>query len=131
MQTNLYKFDTVLGAHGLPLHQYSEQQASFKPSSTAGNTPTDPADLRLGRESLNQVSKPAPLPALSGIIQTLDPNGSTFFQAVLNGRSYREEDSLDDFTVDSITPSGVVLRHSQQTWFIPCPAPFYSSEQGE
>jgi hypothetical protein len=131
MQTNLQRFDAIIGAHGLPFHQHRELQAFFKPSPAAGNDPADPPDTRVGTESLNQVSKPSPLPALSGIIQTLDPNGSASFQAVLNGRGYREKDSLDDFTVDRITPSGVILRHSQQTWFIPCPTPFYSREQGE
>ena len=73
----------------------------------------------------------APLPALSGIIETMAPDGSVYFKAVLNGRGFREQDTLDDFTIEKITPGGVVLRHARQTWFIPCPAPFYSSDQGE
>lgn len=131
LQANLQRFDAILSAHGLPYDQHWELPEYFNPSSAAGNAPAVRPSTQVQTEHLKLKPEPNPLPVLSGVIRTLDPNGSVYFQAVLNGRSYRERDQLDDFTVDRITPAGVVLRRTQRTWFIQCPTPFYSSDQGE
>lgn len=131
LQTNLQKFEAVLAAHGLPIHACWDMTEFSGPPPAVGGPPGSRLSTQAPAEPRNRVSNPIALPDLSGIIRTLDSNGSVYFQAVLNGRGYRENDTLDDFTVDRITPAGVVLRHSQRTWFIQCPTPYYSSDQGE
>jgi hypothetical protein len=76
-------------------------------------------------------SDPAPLPALTGILQAIGPQGAVNFHAVLNGRVCREKDLIDRYTVEQIKPTGVVLRRSGGKYFIKSPSPFYSSDQGE
>jgi hypothetical protein len=131
LQANLPRFDAILGGRGLPLHIDWKLSEFLNPSPVVDNASAIRPPTQVQTESCNRASEPTPLPALSGVIRTLDPNGSVYFQAVLNGRSYREKDRLDDYSVDQITHSGVVLRRSEQSWFIQCPAPFYSSDQGE
>jgi len=130
LQTNLQRLDAVLAAQLLPLRQ-SLELSDFSRPSQAGVHGTGPGATRAGATSRDPMPEAAPLPALSGIIETMAPDGSVCFKAVLNGRGFREKDKLDDFTIEKITPGGVVLRHARQTWFIPCPTPFYSSDQGE
>jgi hypothetical protein len=131
LQTDLQRLDAILAAQLLPLRKSWELSDFSRPSQSAGSVAADPTPPRIGTASRDRVPEAAPLPTLSGIIQTMAPNGSVYFQAVLNGRSCREKDKLNDFTIEKITPSGVVVRHARATWFIPCPTPFFSSDQGE
>lgn len=131
LQANLPRFDAILGGRGLPFHLDWKLSEFFNPSPVIDNGSTVRLSTHEPTEHRNQDPEPTPLPLLSGIIQTLDSNGSVHFQAVLNGRSYREKDRLDDYSIDQITPAGVVLRRSKQAWFIQCPTPYFSSDQGE
>jgi hypothetical protein len=131
LQTKLQRFDAILEAYGLPLPARRELSHLFSPSMAAGNAPAERPPMQVRMEPDSQAAEQDPLPALVGIIRTLDSNGSVYFQAVLNGRGYREKEKLDPYTVDRITPAGVILRRSEKTWFIQCPTPFYSCDQGE
>lgn len=70
------------------------------------------------------------LPALTGIVQALDPRGAISYRAVLNGRVCRVRDKIDDFTVVKISPSAVVVRRSGRSWTLDSPTPYFSSDQG-
>ena len=131
LQTNLQQFEAIQSTHGLPFQLGWELPAFFRPSPAAGGDSTVPPSPQARTEDNDRGPEPTPLPALTGIIRTLEPKGTVTFQAVLNGRSYRKYDRLEGFTVDQITPAGVVLRRTEQTWFIRCPTPLYSSDQGE
>lgn len=131
LQTNLQRLEAIQSTHGLPFQLGWELPAFFSPVPAASSGPAVPPSPQASAEDLGRGTEPTPLPALTGIIRTLEPKGMVTFQAVLNGRSYRENDPLEGFTVDQITPAGVVLRRAEQTWFIRCPMPLYSSDQGE
>jgi hypothetical protein len=131
LQMKLQRFDAILEANGLPLPARWELPGFFNPSPAAGNAPAERPPRHVQVEPGSQMPEQTPLPALSGIIRTLDADGSVYFQAVLNGRGYREKEKFDDFTVNSITTAGVILRRSEKTWFIRCPTPYYSCDQGE
>lgn len=126
LQTNLQRLDDILAVQIRPLRESLELSDFSRPSQAV-----DPSATPVGAASRDRLPEPSPLPNLSGIIQAMAPDGSIYFQAVLNGRSCREKDKLDDLTIERITPTGVVVRRVRQTWFIPCPTPFYSSDQGE
>jgi hypothetical protein len=131
LRTNLRKFEAVLAANGLPIHaSWDLPQFSSPPPAAGGSTGNHPS-TQATADPHDRASTPVALPDLSGIIRTLESDGSVRFRAVFNGRGYRENDTLDDFTVHRITPAGVVLQHAHRTWFIQCPSPFYSSDQGE
>jgi hypothetical protein len=131
LQTQLVKFDSMLSAGALSFNTNSDLGALFNPSQVAGNKGGDPTAPRTGAGTQTRKPDPTALPALSGIVQVIGPHGSLNFQAVLNGRVYRKKDKIDDYTVDQISPTGVVLRRSDGKWFIKSPNPFYSSDQGE
>ena len=131
LQTNLQRLEVIQSTHVLPF-QFSWQLPEFiNPLPAASSVFAVPPSAQEQTEGRGRRPEPTPLPVLSGIIRTLDANGSVCFQAVLNGRSCRENDWIDNFTVDRIALAGVVLRRTEQTWFIQCPMPLYSSDQGE
>jgi hypothetical protein len=70
------------------------------------------------------------LPSLTGIVHVVPTNGTVYFQALLNGRLCRAKDEIDGFTVDKISPKGVVVRRAGIKWTIESPTPYYSSDQG-
>jgi hypothetical protein len=70
------------------------------------------------------------LPTLTGIMQALDPRGSIYYRAVLNGRVCRVRDKIDEFTVVKISPAGVVVRRAGRSWTLDSPTPYFSSDQG-
>jgi hypothetical protein len=70
------------------------------------------------------------LPTLSGIMQALDPRGSIYYRAVLNGRVCRVRDKIDQFTVVRISPTGVIVRRAGRSWTLDSPTPYFSSDQG-
>jgi hypothetical protein len=129
LQTQLQKLDTIMESQGLAFLQFRDLPETVTPAAAPPRLEGPAVPLR--EESFERTTQPVQLPNLSGIIHTLKPDGSASILAVLNGRAFREQDKLDAFTIDSITPKGVVLRRSQQTWFIPCPTPFFSNDQGE
>lgn len=70
------------------------------------------------------------LPSLTGIAKVVRTNGTVYFQALLNGQLCRSKDEIDGFTVDNISPKGVVVRRAGVKWSIESPTPYYSSDQG-
>jgi hypothetical protein len=132
LRTNMQRFEAIQSMHGLPLRLSWWLPDSFNSLHANGSVLSVPSSTREQTQLRGGKPEPTLLPTLSGIIRTLDANGSVCFLAVLNGRSYRKNDPLDNnFTVDQITPAGVVLRRAEKTWFIQCPMPLYSSDQGE
>jgi hypothetical protein len=131
LRTNLQRLEAIQSAHGLPFQSGWELPAFFRPSPAVDSGPAAAPSPQARTEDIDRGPEPTPLPVLAGIIRTLEPRGTVSFQAVLNGRSYRKNDRIEGFTVDQITPAGVVLRCTEQTWFIRCPKPLYSSDQGE
>jgi hypothetical protein len=130
LQTQLVQFESLLTTGSLSLKAGSDLPAQFKLSPMAGSSlksnPTAPQ-----ADTGTQTRSTTVLPALSGIMQVLGPHGTVDFQAVLNGQVCRKKDKIDEYTVDQITPTGVVLRRSNGKWLIKSPSPFYSSDQGE
>jgi hypothetical protein len=131
LQTNLQRFEIIQSTHALPFQLSWQVPELFNPFPSPGGGLDVPPSSQERTDRRSPGLEPTPLPVLSGIIRTLDANGSVYFQAVLNGRSCRKNDQIDNFTVSQITPAGVVLRRTELTWFIQCPMPPYSSDQGE
>jgi len=133
LQTQLVKFEGLLTAGVLSLNAGGDLQAQSEPSPMAGSNLQ--GNLSVPQANADaQTRTPDPtnsLPTLSGIMQVLGLHGAVDFHAVLNGQVCRKKDKIDGYTVDQITPTGVVLRRSNGKWFIKSPSPFYSSDQGE
>ena len=129
LQTQLVQFESLLTTGSLSLKAGSDLPAQFKPSPMAGSLKSNPTAPQAHADTHARAT--TVLPALSGIMQVLGHHGTVDFQAVLNGQVCRKKDKIDEYTVDQITPAGVVLRRSNGKWFIKSPSPFYSSDQGE
>ena len=130
LQVAFRQFDTTLAAGDFSL----EHRMDFLNSWTSTIEPHNPSQGRSTSNERADVQAPASdpaLPILSGIMQVMGPHGALEYQAVLNGRVYREKDKIDAFSVDRISSTGVVVRRSGRQWLIKSPTPYYSSDQGE
>ena len=78
-----------------------------------------------------QESAESTLPRLSGILRALQPGGTLYYSAVLNGRVCRVKDKIDEFTVVKISPTSVVVRRGGHDWTLDSPTPYFSSDQGD
>ena len=131
LQAKLQQFDRTLATGVFSFENRIDLLGAFSTTSRklkskeglAAPTGQDGAQGRAG--------KTTGLPSISGIIHVLDPLGSVYYQAVLDGRVCRKNDKIDSFTVVKISPTGVVVRRSGRNWTIECPIPHYSSDQGD
>lgn len=69
-------------------------------------------------EVLEDVS---PLPRLSGIMRIQNADGRVRYRAMLDGRDLGERGRVDGFTVQKISPAGVVLAKAGKQWSLPAP----------
>lgn len=76
------------------------------------------------------VTAPA-LPDLTGVIQVIGQNGTVNHLCVLDGRVYKEKESIEGFLVERITAEGVLLRKSERQHFINRPEIYYSNDRGK
>jgi hypothetical protein len=102
----------------------------FSETITSENNRPEPA-LQKTAPFVPQAPDPIVWPVLSGIMQVVGPDGSISFLAVIDGQICRDNDTVNQFTVEQIAPAGVVLDRSGQKHFIKSPVPYYSSDQGE
>ena len=61
------------------------------------------------------------LPVLTGITQCFDINGNTHILATMGGMNLAKHQKIQEFTVDSITERGVILKKGARHWFVPAP----------
>ena len=69
-------------------------------------------------------------PDVSGIFQTLTPQGGIEHRALIKGSCVRENDSVNGFTVKEITWEGVTFCKNDKKWFMPSPDVDYSLDKG-
>jgi hypothetical protein len=131
LRADLQQFDDSLGAGLLSVDYRKALQRLLTPKSATADPQVDRKPAAVPVDPAAPASSATGLPSLSGIMQVLDAAGSTYFQAVLNGRVCREMDRIDDYIVAHISPVGVVLQRSGRQWLIKSPTPYYSSDQGK
>ena len=71
----------------------------------------------------------AELPRLTGIIETADVHGHLTALAVLDGKKLALRDEFQGFTVEKISPDGVVLSRDGERWTLPGPEIRYSLDR--
>ena len=131
LQTKLQQFDRTLAAGVFAFNNRIDLLDAFSASSGNRKSKND-RSVSEGQDGLqSQAAKTTGLPSLSGIIHILDPLGSVYYQAVLDGQVCREKDKVADFTVVKISPAGVVIRRSGRKWTIKGPTPYFSRDQGD
>jgi hypothetical protein len=92
--------------------------------------------LVLSKTTLDEVRKEDPpgldraveLPTLSGILMVGGNSGKSRYSAVLNGKVCSEKENFNEFKVEEISSSGVLLSQNKRSWFIPAPEVYYSVE---
>jgi hypothetical protein len=131
LQTKLQQFDRTLAAGVFSFKDRIDLLGAFNASSKNRKSKDDRSVSEGQDGSQSQAGRTTGLPSLSGIIHILDPLGSVYYQAVLNGQVCREKDKIADFTVVKISPGGVVIRRSGREWTIEGPTPYFSSDQGD
>lgn len=63
----------------------------------------------------------ATLPRLAGIVRIQNADGRVRYRAMLDGRDLGERERVDGFTVQKISPAGVVLAKAGRQWSLPAP----------
>ena len=71
----------------------------------------------------------AELPRLTGIIETADVHGHLTALAVLDGKKLALRDEFQGFTLEKISPDGVVLSRGGERWTLPGPEISYSLDR--
>lgn len=71
----------------------------------------------------------AELPRLTGIIETADVHGHLTALAVIDGKKLALRDEFQGFTVEKISPDGVVLSRGGARWTLPGPEIRYSLDR--
>ena len=66
------------------------------------------------------------LPKLSGILMVGGNSGKNRYSAVLNGKVCSENENFNEFKIEEISSSGVLLSQNKRSWFIPAPEVYYS-----
>jgi hypothetical protein len=66
------------------------------------------------------------LPALSGILRCTDIYGNAYALAVIEGRRFRENEQVREYTIQKIDDQGVVLAKGGRRWFLRSPEVPYS-----
>lgn len=61
------------------------------------------------------------LPRLAGIVRIQNADGRVRYRAMLDGRDLGERERVDGFTVQRISPEGVVLAKAGRQWPLPAP----------
>jgi predicted amino acid-binding ACT domain protein len=130
LQANLLQFDQTLANGLFSLASQVELPDSGLLSKEVGKAANGiPASVDHNVPE-NQVTNTIILPSLTGIVHVVPTNGTVYFQALLNGQLCRTKDVIDGFTVDKISPEGVVVRRAGIIRTIESPTPYYSSDQG-
>ncbi len=130
LQSRLQDFDKMAATGVFSLKdQFNLREAGAR-YSTGSKTAENSGEAKAKNVSKAPDATGSALPALTGIIQAMDPRGAIHYRAVLNGRVCRTRDKIDEFTVVRISPSGVVVRRAGRSWTLDSPTPFFSSDQG-
>jgi hypothetical protein len=74
------------------------------------------------------VDRAAQLPKLSGILMIGGNSSKNRYSAVLNGKVCSEKENFNEFKIEEISSSGVLLSQNKRSWFIPVPEVYYSVE---
>lgn len=131
LNTQLKKFDITQTAGFLAGNRIKDIRKTppqhVEPADSKQNQ--SPPETQKGPK--NPASKPTILPTLSGIIHVVSSQGTSHYQAVLDGRVCREKDEISNFTIDRISPAGVVIKRFGHKWVITSPDPYFSSDQGK
>jgi hypothetical protein len=130
LQTNLLQFDQTLADGLFSLASRVELPELDVLSKEAGKTAKGIPVSVDGNAPGPQATDTIILPSLTGIVHVVRTNGTVYFQALLNGQLCQAKDEIDGFTVDNISPEGVVVRQAGIKWTIERPTPYYSSDQG-
>jgi hypothetical protein len=69
------------------------------------------------------------LPSLTGVMRTSDVQGNLRAIALIGGKRLGEQDIVQGFRVQKITPNGVVLTKQGAKWFVPVPEVHFSRNQ--
>ncbi|RPI80098.1 MAG: hypothetical protein EHM45_00200 [Desulfobacteraceae bacterium] len=77
-------------------------------------------------QDLTPMQPTSPLPVLTGIFRVVDAHKNSEYIAILEGKRFKQYDTIKEFYIDSITSKGVVLKKKGQTRFIPAPKIFFS-----
>lgn len=131
LQAKLQQFDRRLAAGDFAQnHRFNllgvALSSPIKQGSTDDQSNSDPQ-----KGSQHLVAKVTGLPALSGIMQMTGPGGAVRLQAILNGRLCSAKDTIAGFTIEKISPQGIVVRQSGRKWTIECPTPYFSCDRGK
>jgi hypothetical protein len=67
------------------------------------------------------------LPFLTGILSVSDLEGNVRSTAVIDGKSYKEKEQVQGFTIQKITEKGIYLTKWGTNWFVPAPEGDFTS----
>ena len=73
---------------------------------------------------------PPVLPKLAGILLIKRLNKKPEYRAIIEGKTYRINDKIKEFTIKEINSKGIVLTKGSDQWFISYPQLFYSIDKG-
>lgn len=71
------------------------------------------------------------LPAVTGIMQTLDSDGKSHIAVIINNRLFYENETISGFVIKEITEKGVYLTKGERSWFVETPMVSYSVDRGD
>jgi hypothetical protein len=130
LQSKLQDFDKMVATGVFSLKDQFNLLEAGAWFSAGSNTAGSPGAAKANSGSQIPDATESVLPALTGIMQAIDPRGAVYYRAVLNGRVCRVRDKIDQFTVVKISPTGVVVRRAGRSWTLDSPTPYFSSDQG-
>jgi hypothetical protein len=80
--------------------------------------------------ALLQVPNDTGLPAISGLMKTLNSEGKSRVAVFINNKLYYEHDVIEGFVIKEITDKGVNLTKGKRNWLVETPEISYSVDRG-